>query len=227
MSRGLLVQICICKRATAVPCVLFIYIYSGVYKIIIWFQGFGQELFFVSAQVCDSRNWNSRSNSYVRAPPSGGGSNAPRPAVSVPHINVNADRCRVRQARSCKNTACRGGISEIWLNYNVCSAWMIYKIGIVSKKNLITFGILRWHTLERLFLCCTFLQVRLVSCSAFIVLLLLVSPVVSCPFSCFLQKWVFCAANTILNFFAIYSSFLSSKLNFLQTQFFSVSSPIT
>ena len=83
------------------------------YKIILWFQGFGQEPFFVSAQVCDSRNWNSRSNIFARAPPSGGGSNAPRPAVSVPHIDVNADGCRARQARSSKNTACRAGISEI------------------------------------------------------------------------------------------------------------------
>ena len=41
------------------------------------------------------------------------------------------------------------------------------------------FGILRWHTLERWFLCCTFLLVRLVSFSAFIVLFLLVLPVVS------------------------------------------------
>ena len=51
--------------------------------------------------------------SFVRAPPSVGGSNAPRPSVSVPHIDVNADGCRARQARSCKNTACRGGISGI------------------------------------------------------------------------------------------------------------------
>ena len=34
----------------------------------------------------------------VRAPPSRGGSNAPRPAVSVPHIDVNADGCRARRA---------------------------------------------------------------------------------------------------------------------------------
>ena len=65
--------------------------------------------------------------SFVRAPPSGGGSNAPRPAVSVPHIDVNADGCRARQARSCQKTACGGGISEIWLNIDVCNAWMIYK----------------------------------------------------------------------------------------------------
>ena len=88
-------------------------VYIYIYKIIIWFQGFGQEFFLISAEVCDSRNWNSRSNSFVRAPPSGGGSKAPRPAVSVPHIDVNADGCRARQARSCKNTACREGISEI------------------------------------------------------------------------------------------------------------------
>ena len=50
--------------------------------------------------------------SFVRGPPSGGGSNAPRPAVSVPHIDVNGDGCQARQARSCKNTACRGGFLE-------------------------------------------------------------------------------------------------------------------
>ena len=33
-----------------------------------------------------------------RAPPSGGGSNAARPAVSVPHIDVNADGRRARRA---------------------------------------------------------------------------------------------------------------------------------
>ena len=69
--------------------------------------------FFVSASVCDSRNRNSRSNSFVRAPSSGGGSNAPRPAVSVPRIDVNADGCRARQARSCESIACREGFQEI------------------------------------------------------------------------------------------------------------------
>ena len=48
---------------------------------------FGQEFFSVSASVvCDSRNWDSRSNRFVRAPSSGGGPNAPRPAVSLPHL---------------------------------------------------------------------------------------------------------------------------------------------
>ena len=40
------------------------------------------------------------SKSFVRAPSSGGGSNAPRPAVSVPHLDVKADRRSARQARS-------------------------------------------------------------------------------------------------------------------------------
>ena len=44
-----------------------------------------RSFFSVSAQVCDWRNWNSRSNSFVRAPPSGGDSNRPSP-------------CRVRSA---------------------------------------------------------------------------------------------------------------------------------
>ena len=76
-------------------------------------SGIRSGVFFVSALVCDSWKWNSRSNSLVRAPASGGGSNVPRPAVSVPHIDVNTDGCRARQARSCKNTACRRGIPEI------------------------------------------------------------------------------------------------------------------
>ena len=33
------------------------------------------------------------------------------------------------------------------MNLNDCNAWMIYKIGIISKRYLIMFGILRWHTL--------------------------------------------------------------------------------
>ena len=62
-------------------------------------RGFGQEFCFVSASVCHSRNWNSRSNSFVRAASSGGGSNAPRSAVTVLHLNMNADRGWSKQAR--------------------------------------------------------------------------------------------------------------------------------
>ena len=51
--------------------------------------------------------------SFVRVPSSGGGSNAPRPAVSVRHLDVIADGCRAREARSCKNIARRGGILDI------------------------------------------------------------------------------------------------------------------
>ena len=72
-----------------------------IYVIIPFFGDSVRVFFFVSASVCDSsRNLNSQSNSFVRAPSSGGGSNAPRPAVPVPHLDVNADRRRARQARS-------------------------------------------------------------------------------------------------------------------------------
>ena len=67
----------------------------------------------VSASVCYSRSWNSRSNSFVQAPSSGGCSNARRPAVSVPHLEVNAEGRRSTQAWSCKTIACRGRIPEI------------------------------------------------------------------------------------------------------------------
>ena len=60
---------------------------SYIDYMIILFGGIRSGAFFpVSASVCDSQNWNSRSNSFVRAPSSGGGSNTPRPAVSVPHL---------------------------------------------------------------------------------------------------------------------------------------------
>ena len=56
--------------------------------------------FFVLASVWDSRTGVSPSNRFVRAPSSGGGSNAPRPALSVRHLDVNAYRRWTRQARS-------------------------------------------------------------------------------------------------------------------------------
>ena len=72
---------------------------------IIIFRGFAQEFFSVSASVvCDSRNWKPRSNSFVRAPSSGGGSNAPRPAVYVPHL-PGGDRVRGLSEASKKKCA--------------------------------------------------------------------------------------------------------------------------
>ena len=38
---------------------------AGVLYMIILSGGFGQEFFFVSASVCNSRNWNSRSNRFA------------------------------------------------------------------------------------------------------------------------------------------------------------------
>ena len=86
-----------------------------------FFRGFSQEFSFISASVCDSRNWNSQSNSFGRAPSSGGGSNAPHPAVSAPHLDVNADRRRARQAKS-------AFILVLWAVYAraILGSWHIY-----------------------------------------------------------------------------------------------------
>ena len=48
--------------------------------------GFGLEFIFVSTSVCDSRNWNSRSNTFVRTPSTGRRPQRPSP-------------CRIRSAR--------------------------------------------------------------------------------------------------------------------------------
>ena len=95
--------------------------------------------FFVSAQVCDSRNWNSRSNSFVRALPSGSGSNAPRPAVSVPFIDLNADGAERDKREVAKIPHVEEEFRRFWLYLNVCSAWMMYKIGIISERYLLMF----------------------------------------------------------------------------------------
>ena len=76
------------KRVSSCEGVNYTSLSSVVGNINIYFEvydhsflgGFGQEFFPVSASVCDSRNWNSRSNSFARAPSSGDGSNAPRSA---------------------------------------------------------------------------------------------------------------------------------------------------
>ena len=118
------------------------YIHTYIHKYIYYhsFGGaFGQGFFFVSATVCDSRNWDSRSNSFVRAPSSGGGSNAPRPAVSVPHLDVNADRRCARQARSAFFFCILGGIrpSYSWIlayaELERINKGQHFKIGIISK----------------------------------------------------------------------------------------------
>ena len=45
----------------------------------------------INSRVWPSPNRNSGSDSFVRVPASGGGSNAPRPAVSVTHLDVILD----------------------------------------------------------------------------------------------------------------------------------------
>ena len=59
---------------------------------------FGQEFFCLGLSMRFAELEFSVEYGLIRAPPSGGGSNAPRPAVSVPHIDVNADGRRARRA---------------------------------------------------------------------------------------------------------------------------------
>ena len=49
-------------------------------------QGFGREFFSSRPQCGILETGIPRSNRFIRAPSSGGGSNAPRPAVFVPHL---------------------------------------------------------------------------------------------------------------------------------------------
>ena len=103
---------------------------------------FGQE-FFVSASVCDSRTgilgriWLGSSAAF------GGRLQRPSPC------RVRSAHRRQRGRAPSETSECRGGISEKLLHLHGCNAWMIYKIGIISKRYLIMFEILRWHTLER------------------------------------------------------------------------------
>ena len=75
-----------CSKVSVCLCLIYIYIYIFMYVIILFFGDSVRSFFSVSASVCDSRNWNSRSNSVVRALSSGGGSNTPPLAASVPHL---------------------------------------------------------------------------------------------------------------------------------------------
>ena len=74
----------------------------SIYKMIRVYErtGIGQEFFSSRPQHGIIENGISRSNRFVRAPSSRGGSNAPHPVLSVSHLDVNVDGGRGRQARS-------------------------------------------------------------------------------------------------------------------------------
>ena len=62
----------------------------NIYQIIPWCHVFWSGVFCLGLSMRFAELEFSVEYSLVRAPPSGGISNAPRPAVSVPHIDVNA-----------------------------------------------------------------------------------------------------------------------------------------
>ena len=64
-----------------------------LYIIILFYreQGCVQKIFLSRPQYGFLETGISRSNHFVRVPSSGAGCNAPRPALSAPHLDVNAD----------------------------------------------------------------------------------------------------------------------------------------
>ena len=82
---------------------VYFYLYNIYKDIFLWsfiFGGIRSGVFPVSAPVCGLRNWKSRSNSFVRAPSLGGGSNALRPVLSLPHLAGIGYVGWARQAKS-------------------------------------------------------------------------------------------------------------------------------
>ena len=76
------------------PCVTVFFLFSiYIYTMIRVFErtGIGQEFFSSRPQYGMIETGISRSNRFVRAPSSRGGSNAPHPVLSVPHLDVNQD----------------------------------------------------------------------------------------------------------------------------------------
>ena len=99
-------------------------------------QEFDQDFFSSRPQYGILGTRISGSNRFVRAPSSGGGSNAPRPALSVLHLDVNADRRWARQARSCKNVVFWGGdleASVVSWHLQRLQSVMISKNGIIFQ----------------------------------------------------------------------------------------------
>ena len=108
-------------------------------------------------------NWNSRSKSFVRTPSSGGGSNAPRPAVSV----HGRDRVRglSETSEKCANFCIQGGIrpSYSWILAYAELERKAYQVWEKNISNLASF--LNWllisspphffhgHTSKRLAYC--------------------------------------------------------------------------
>ena len=89
-----------CRR----PCGALVYIhndsfFSGDRDLV---RNFFRDFFSSRPQYGILETGISRSNRFGLAPSSGGGSNALRPALSGPNLDVNADGGWARQARSCK-----------------------------------------------------------------------------------------------------------------------------
>ena len=91
--------------------------------------------------MCDSRDWNSLSTSFLRAPSSSGGSKAGRPAVSIPHLaRIRYVGCS-RPARSARDfvlwAVYAGAILGSWhmQSLNEKTYWKTYISKMASFPN--------------------------------------------------------------------------------------------
>ena len=118
----------------------------NVYIILLCCQGFIQEFFFVSAEVCNSRNWNSGSiiASFERRLRGEAPTPLPLPCPFRTSTWTRTDEER-DQREVAKVPHVEEEFGKFWLNLNGCNAWIIYKFCIIFKRYLIMFGILRWH----------------------------------------------------------------------------------
>ena len=98
-----------------------------IYTIILCFQGFGQEILFVPAKVCNSRNLNSRSNNSVSS--AGFGGRLQRPSLCNIRSAHRRERGRMpieTSEKLQKYRVLRRNSGDLVVFY-VCSAWIIYK----------------------------------------------------------------------------------------------------
>ena len=130
-----LVVVVVASSTNVSPWWSIIDIYIYIYKIILLFRD-SVRSFVVSAQVCDSKNWNCRSNSFVRAPASGGRLQRPSPCrVRSAHRRERTWTDAERDKRKVANIPhFEKEFRRFWLYLNVCSAWIIYESGIISKR---------------------------------------------------------------------------------------------
>ena len=130
-------------------CVIKSVCYIHIYKFILRFQGFCREFYYSRPKYAIRRtiilgriaSFERRLRGAAQTPIT-----RPCPFRTSTWTRTDADWDKLEVANPAH---VEEELRRFWLDPDVCSAWMIYKIGIISKRHLIMFRILLWHTLER------------------------------------------------------------------------------